>query len=184
MKTAHVFVAVMGVAFAASVSAQQMKPGLWEITSNMKSSSGEMEKQMAAAQAQMANMPPEQRRMMEEAMAKQGVKMGARGPGGTTSQMCMTKEMVERNETPAPRGDCTTTKNERSGSTIRVAYQCKDGTRGEGEYTVVSPESYRMKSSVQMAAQGKPETMTMEGSGKWLGADCGSLKPLARPPGK
>ena len=181
MKITHVFVASALAAFAAGASAQQqLKPGLWEITSSMKSSSGEMEKQMAAAQAQMANMPPEQRRMMEQAMAKQGMKMGARGPGGTTSQMCMTKEMVERNEVPAQRGECRTTKQERSGNTIRMAYQCNDGTRGEGEYTVVGPESYRMKSTVHMAGQGRPETMTMDGSGRWLGADCGSIKPPPR----
>jgi len=26
--------------------------------------------------------------------------------------------------------------------------------------------------------------MTMEGSGKWLGADCGAIKPIALPPKK
>ena len=30
-------------------------------------------------------------------------------------------------------------------------------------------------------ASGKPQKVDMEGGGKWLGADCGNVKPIAPP---
>src|SRR4051794_26771635 len=78
MKSRHALAALALAAFCTGASAQQnMKPGLWEITTNMKSASGEMEKARAQMQQQMASMPPEQRKQMEDMMAKQGMKMGA-----------------------------------------------------------------------------------------------------------
>ncbi|MEL0583184.1 DUF3617 family protein, partial [Neisseria gonorrhoeae] len=52
---------------------------------------------------------------------------------------------------------------------------------GEGTVTFVSPEAYTMKMTMKSMMQGKPETMTMDGGGKWLSADCGNIKPLAVP---
>ena len=95
------YLAAALVAFASTAGAQTLKPGLWEVTHKMQSSSGQMEQGMAQMQQQMASMPPEQRKMVEEMMAKQGVKPGAGGPGGMSVKTCMTKEMAERNELPA-----------------------------------------------------------------------------------
>src|SRR4051794_3345886 len=95
MKTRHFVATVVAAGFALSASAQQnLKPGLWEITNNMKSSSGEMEKAQAQMQQQMANMPPEQRKKMQEMLAQHGVQMGVKGSGGMTMKTCMTKEQV------------------------------------------------------------------------------------------
>ena len=179
MKPLCALAVLAAATFTAGASAQNLKPGLWEITNSMKSSSGEMEKAQAQAQQQMKNMPPEQRKMMEEAMAKHGMKMGAGGPGGTSVRMCMTKEMVERNEIPAQKGDCKTTRQQRSGNTIKMAYTCTNPpSSGEGEYTVVSPEAYTTRMTMHSTSQGKPETINMNGSGKWIATDCGSIKPV------
>src|SRR5258706_9311672 len=100
MKAHHLLAAAAAVAFACNASAQNLKPGLWEITNKMQTGSGQMEQQMAQMQQQMANMPPEQRKMMEEMMAQRGMKMGGGAGGGMTVKVCMTKEMVEKNELP------------------------------------------------------------------------------------
>jgi hypothetical protein len=42
----------------------------------------------------------------------------------------------------------------------------------------MGPDAYASKMTITSMAQGKPEKMTIEGTGKWLGADCGSIKPL------
>jgi hypothetical protein len=76
MKLKPVLVVLAACSFAATASAQSLKAGLWEVSSKMTSASGELEKATAEMQAQMASMPPEQRKMMDEMMAKQGVKMG------------------------------------------------------------------------------------------------------------
>jgi hypothetical protein len=52
-----------------SASAQSMKPGLWEHSFTMKSQSGKMEQGMAEMQQQIAAMPPEKRKQMEQMMA-------------------------------------------------------------------------------------------------------------------
>lgn len=35
---------------------------------------------------------------------------------------------------------------------------------------------------VSTERQGKPHLMTMKHKGRWLGADCGTVKPIAPPP--
>jgi hypothetical protein len=176
--------AVAALATGAAFAQSQMKPGLWEVTHKMQSASGQMEQQMAQMQQQMAAMPPEQRKMMEEMMAKRGVKMGPGGAGGMSMKMCMTKEMAERNEMPTQdRGDCKKTV-QRSGNTVKMSFTCTNpASSGEGQYTFNSSESYSMKMVVNTTVQGRPETMNMDGSGKWLGADCGDIKPT-KPPAK
>jgi uncharacterized protein DUF3617 len=181
----HYLAAVLLASFASASGAQSMKPGLWEVTHKMQSSSGQMEQGMAQMQQQMASMPPEQRKMMEEMMAKQGVKVGSGGPGGMSVKTCMTKEMVEKNELPAQQGDCRTTHQSRSGNTMKFAMACTNPpSTGEGQITFISPEAYSMKMVMNTQAQGRPEKMNMEGGGKWLGSDCGSIKPIAPPAAK
>jgi hypothetical protein len=179
----HFLLAAVLVAGASAAGAQSMKPGLWEITSKMQSGSGQMERQMAQAQERMASLPPDQRKMMEEMMARQGVKMGTAGGGGMTMKVCMTKEMVERNEMPSQqRGDCKTTSQSRSGNTMKMAFACTNPpSSGEGQFTFNGSEGYTMKMAVNTTVQGKPETMNMDATGKWLGADCGDVKPRAMP---
>ena len=184
MNRAHAFTALVAFTFCVSASAQNLKPGLWEVTNKMKSSSGTMEKSQAHMQEQLAKMPPAERKKMEEMMAQHGVKMGSGAPGAMTAQTCMTKDMVERNEIPAHHGDCKTTKQQRKGNTTTYAFSCTTPpSSGEGQYTVVSPEAYTFKMTMNTSVHGKPETMNMDGSGKWLSADCGNLKPI-RPPGQ
>jgi hypothetical protein len=52
---------------------------------------------------------------------------------------------------------------------------------GEGEYTFTSPKAFTMKMTMQTTMEGKKETMNMEGSGKWLAADCGNVRPMQPP---
>ena len=182
MKLPFLLSAVLFAAVSLPAGAQTLKPGLWEISSKMQSGSGETEKAMAQLQQQLASMPPDRRKMMEEAMAQRGMKMGAGSGGGMNVQMCMTREMVERNEFPSQKGDCKTTQQSRSGNTMKMAFACTTPpSSGEGQITFNSPESYTSKMSMNSTVQGKPEKMNMESAGKWLGADCGSVKPPAMP---
>ena len=182
MKPNHLLAAVLA-AFASTAGAQNLKPGLWEVTHKMQSSSGQMEQGMSQMQQQMAGMPPEQRKMVEEMMAKKGVKTGSGSPGGGMSvKTCMTREMVEKNELPAQQGDCKTTHQSRSGNTMKFGVACTNPpSTGEGQVVFTSPEAYSMKMVMNTQVQGKPEKMNMEGGGKWLGPDCGNIKPVAAP---
>lgn len=170
---------------SAAASAQTMKPGLWEITQKMQFGSGGMNDKMAEMQKQMANMSPEQKKMMDDMMAKQGMSMpqvSNAGAGGMSIKTCMTKEMIDKNEMPAGQGDCTSTASPRIGNTQKISFTCtKPPSSGEGQMTFNGPDSYAMKLTVNTSVRGKPEKMDMEGSGKWLGAECGDVKPIRVP---
>ncbi len=173
------FVAI-GLLLTLGAQAQNLKPGLWEISNKMKSASGEMEKAMADMQKEMAAMTPEQRKMMQDMMAKQGVGMAPGGPGGMNIKVCMTKEMVERNQVAASEGDCKHTSSPRTGNTMKMSFVCsKPPSSGEGQITFISPEAYSSKMTVNTSAGGRNEKFTMDGQGKWLSAECGAIKPLA-----
>jgi len=182
MTKLHVAIAALVAAAALPAAAQTLKPGLWEVTNKMQGGSGQMQNAMAEMQKQLASMPPEQRKMIEEQMAKSGVKMGSAGPGGGMSvQVCMTKEMVEKSEMPAQQGDCKTTSQSRSGNTMKMAFACTNPpSSGDGQITFNSSESYTSRMNVSTQVDGKPEKVSMEGTGKWLAADCGNIKPLAQ----
>jgi hypothetical protein len=157
----------------------KMRPGLWEHSFTMKSQSGQMEKSMSEMQQQMASMPPEQRKMMEEMMAKQGMSMGA---GGKSVKMCITKEQAERDELPQQEGRCTQQIMQRTANMMKVKFSCTGNppTSGESEVTFASPTAYTGKTTVNTQVDGKPERMNMDQSGKWLSADCGGVKPMQR----
>jgi hypothetical protein len=184
MKANHLLAAALA-AVACAAGAQTLKPGLWEVTQQMQTGSGQMEQGMSQMQQQMANMPPEQRKMMEEMMAKQGVKMGPSGhggPGGMSMKVCLTKEMVEKNELPAQQSDCRTTQQSRTGNSMKMAFACTNPpSTGEGHVVFKSPEAYSMKMVMNAQVQGKPEKVNMDGAGKWLGSDCGNVKPITPP---
>ena len=166
--------------FASAASAQNLKPGLWEITNDVKG--GGTDASMAQLQQHMKSMSPQQRKLMEDMMAKQGMKMGPGGAGGISVRTCLTKEMVERNELPSQQGDCKTTKQQRSGNTMKFAVTCtRPPSSGEGQVTIQSPEAYTMRMSLNSQMGGKPHTTNMEMAGKWLSADCGSVKPMQPP---
>lgn len=167
---------------ACGIAAQTMKPGLWEINNKMSSSSGAMNNEMAAMQKELASMPPDQRKMMEGMMAKQGAGMGMGASAGalnTTVKVCMTPEMVERNEVATQQGDCKHKHAPRSGNTMKFSFVCsKPPSSGEGQVNFVSPQAYTMKMTFNSTAKGKPESMNMETSGKFLSSECGSIKPM------
>ncbi|MES2937031.1 MAG: DUF3617 domain-containing protein [Pseudomonadota bacterium] len=169
------FVAAALALASLAASAQSLKPGLWELTLKTQTSSGQMEQAQAQMRQHMASMSPEQRKQIEEMMAKQGIKMGA---GGNTMQVCMTKDMAERNQMPM-NSDCKTTSQSRSGNTVKMAFACTNPpSSGEGEYTMIGSDAYKSRSVIKAVVNGKPDTMTVEGGGKWLAADCGNVKPM------
>jgi hypothetical protein len=166
---------------ALPATAQTMKPGLWEINNKM---GGDAGAKMAAAQAQMqeqlASMPPEQRKMMQDMFAKQGMSMGSGAGGGMSVRICITKEMAARNQAPtSQQGDCKQEQVQRSGNTTKFKFTCANPpSSGEGTMTMHSAESYSMKMNATSQRGGKPEQMNMEAQGKFVSTDCGSVKPI------
>lgn len=188
MKVQRGIAALLLATSAGYAGAQTMKPGLWEITTQMQGGgSGEMADAMAKAQKQMESMPPEQRKMVQDMMAKRGIQMGANGGGGMSIKVCMTQEMVDRNQVASHQAsnsqhDCTHTNSPRSGNTMQFSFVCtKPPSSGEGRVTFSSPEAYSMKMTSSSTVHGQPTKMDMQTDGRWLGGDCGTVKPFEMP---
>jgi hypothetical protein len=181
LKTAPLFAALL--VGAPAVGAQSIKPGLWEMQHKM-GGSPQMDQAMAQMQQQMAAMSPAQRKQMEAMLGQQGVTMPAPGAGGGMAlKVCITPDMAARSELPSQsEGQCTSTVTSRSGNTLKMRFVCQNPpSTGEGTYTFSGDTAYTMKMVMTTTRQGKPESMTMDGQGKWLAAGCGAVKPIQPP---
>ena len=166
--------------FALPAFAQNMKAGLWEITQKPELAP-EQQAKMEAAQKQMANMPPEQRAMIEKMMASHGVQMSMSG-GNITIKSCLSEEQAKRNAPPVTDGKSKCTHDvQRSGNVIHTHFVCPESSsEGDSDVTLTN-DGFTSKTRITHQRNGKPETISISGSARWLGSDCGGLKPMEAP---
>lgn len=155
-------------------AADQMKPGLWEMT--MKSD----------AMKSMPKIPPEQ---MEQ-MRKMGINVPQMQDGAMVTRVCVSREMAERDQLPQAMGKdmgCQPKNMQRSGNGYSLDIIC-DGPamKGEGKAkgTFAGSERFTSTYDFKGTMHGQPVNQHHESSGKWLGADCGDVKPVGAAAGK
>jgi hypothetical protein len=167
-----------GFLAATSAQAQTQKPGLWEHTTGLKSVSGEMAKAMDEMRQQLAAMPPAERKMMEQMMAQQGASLSSDGHT-TRMRYCLTPEEAAKADIPSHDDDCTHTITQRTANSMKVRFVCKDESKaeGDGSFTFSGNGSYSGDFKVRMLVDGKPASMDMTQSGRWVSSDCGNLRP-------
>jgi hypothetical protein len=184
MRSLFFYTFIVACAGAVSAQAQSVtKPGLWEASSTMSSPTNpQMTKQMEEVQKAMANMPPAQRKQMEEMMAKQGFSMSAGSGGATVMKMCVSNEMASRPPVEQRQG-CTYNFNQR-GNVHNFNYKCTNPpSDGEGEIVFNGSDAYNGKMRLNSLRNGKKETIDIVTNGKFLGANCGNIKPMVIPKG-
>lgn len=176
---------VAGLFLAVAAQAQShISPGLWEQQIKMKSDNPQMEAQMAKMKEQLASMPPDKRAMMEQMMASKGIGMSG---NANTIRMCVSKEQAERDMLAQHDGKCSQQEVTRSGNTLKYKFNCqmgKDGNRtvsGQSEFTMSGTTGYTGHSVTDMTMLGRPTHTEADVVGKWLGSDCGDVKPLQIP---
>lgn len=152
----------------AASAAGQMKPGLWEMT--MKSDA-------------MKSMPKLSPQQMEQ-MRKMGVPVPQMQDGGIVSQVCITKEAAESKQMPGMQRNETgcEVKNPQQGSSSYSADIVCNGAamKGEGKVKGSFTGNERFSSTYDFKGtmHGQPVNQRHETSGKWLGVDCGGVKPI------
>lgn len=153
-----------------------IKPGLWQISSDR-----QVDGQKAPDLGEhMKKMSPEMRKRMEANMKQHGVDMSG---GAGNMKMCMTRESLDQGRWQGEEGNCKTDFTSRTASSWKWRSSCSQPpSQTEGEASFAGPEAYTVKSSTTMTMQGQTRVTKMVMSGKWLGADCGDLKPIAPPP--
>jgi len=126
---------------------------------------------------------------MEAMMAKHGG--GITMPtvtedGGIVTKVCMTKEMIDKSQLlsqQTQRGNCTQKNSPMVGGVIKTTFTCTNPpANGEARFVIKSDTSYSMTMNSTATVNGKQESMAVDASGKWLGADCGNIKPFTMPP--
>ena len=126
----------------------------------------------------LARIPPEQLARMEAAMK-------AHAAGEHTRRVCLTDKDLERPFRPDTDAEshCSHTVVSRTASSMEMHMECKDkgrlGTTADGTFKWQAPTPESMQGTVEMHMSDGSHTMTHRTrlSGKWLGADCGSVKP-------
>lgn len=182
---------------SAAVMAQKLSvtpaPGLWENTQTMKLGGIEMGALMRQAHAEaMKQLPPEHRAMAEQAMAAMG---------GGPSRECLTPEQARAASDPAALlrqinedqdGNCRFDLVSTSGNTLNLRGQCRaeDGWNGAVQGAMTMHDARRWSSRFTgsgrwqgdlppgVPTRGGAVEMLMEGSGRWLAAACGDVKPV------
>jgi uncharacterized protein DUF3617 len=157
-----------------------VKPGLWEARISALDADGH--EMVPPELAALSRLTPEVRARMADAMIARGVSMP--DANGAT-RACLTKEMFEsgRWQQMATESGCTTNYSTLSSTTWKWHTSCTSvKSESDGESVFSGGESYRTKVTTTATVVGKTRTSTRIVQGKWLGADCGGIKPLA-PPG-
>jgi Protein of unknown function (DUF3617) len=182
---------------AAGTSAQTFKtpplPGLWEEDFKILVNGQDLMASLAQAQeAMMKNMSPQQRAQMQAMMAQQGASPGKQRECLTpkdAAELADPRKAIAESMKDQP--ECRTEVVSITGQTVKVKGRCEsaEGYTGDftGEYTLVDAKNwtYAMQGKGTMATRmpgagpkaGGPVEMNMRGQGRWISADCGSVKP-------
>lgn len=164
--------------------AQDMKPGLWELSNDVGSPDPQMQAAIGAVRKQLADMTPAQRQAMQQLLDKNGVQLDVGAGGALRTQMCVTPEMIARKEVPMQQGDCAYRMSPLGANRLKVNFSCtRPHASGEGEMTVDTPTRYHARMTVRN--QDPPnQTVDMLVDGRWLATSCGNVRPIRIPDAK
>lgn len=167
------WVGAVAMAMAVNAQAQMLQPGLWELTTSNMQLDGNAMPDMQQMLAQLKLLPPEQRAMMEQMLAKQGITIGGNGV-----QSCLTPEQVKTNDIPLqdPQSGCTQRITERNGNVWKFAFTCPKA-QGSGQATFLSDREFTTNVAGTFNANGATQHGSMQTRAVWLGANCGAVKP-------
>jgi len=156
--------ASMSVASPASADTLDLKLGLWETTFTTNVSG------MLVPEAQLKQMPPDQRERMEAMMKKQQ----ADGPKTRTSRTCLTQEKLARafeKEERDEEKNCKRTALVSTRSKQEISIVCTGDKPRKTEWRMEATSRETAKGSAKVNSG--TGSMTMDFTAKWVASDCG-----------
>lgn len=169
MRTLTAFAGLLALA-SSPLLAEQIQPGLWEVSSSGMQIDGQPLPAMQQMLEQLDRLPPEQRQVMEQMLARQGVALGDQGV-----RVCLTEEQVKARRLPIEQeAGCTQEITDSSASHWTFRYQCPS-SKGEGTARFISDREFttEVKSTIQ-SGQGTQDA-EVKSHARWVAADCGAL---------
>lgn len=148
------------------VASAEPRAGLWEFTSQLQQD-GQALPDMQQMLGQLQNLPPEQRQMMEQMLAQQGVKLG-----GSGVQLCLSEERLKAGDIPLQDSNsgCSHEITERRADLWKFRFKCPNG-EGQGETRFQGDTAFT--TTVNSVYDGKPSSM--QSQARWVSADCAGL---------
>jgi hypothetical protein len=161
-----------------------LKAGLWEsrIVKHVmdgRDTTAQTTGTMSQMEQNLSRLPPAQRARMEAMMKEHGAL--TTGTAGTT-KLCISPEMAARDKPVVdPEGRCQPGKVNRSGNHTTFEFSCNtNGTlmSGKGESTATGDVISTRVDVTTRKGKGETHTMHSESEMKFLGSDCGDIKPI------
>lgn len=174
------FFVITTLAFAGAIVGAQaqtapIRPGLWQV---------HMEREVNGQKApdmsdRLKNLSPEKRAQYEAMMKQHGVA----NEGGGMNRVCYTRESLDRSAWANQATDCKADFSSRSGKSWKWHTSCpKSGYEADGEANFLDSENYTVKSTSVSKINDKVRNSSTTITAKWMGADCGDVKPLELKP--
>lgn len=158
---------------ASSAQAFDIKPGLWEAKMTL-TLDGKTFDPMAEMNKALAQLPPEQRKQMEDMMAKSGSQMPITKDG---YRICYTADMLKNpSSVMDATKSCKTKITTQTAKKISGTFDCpKEDAKGTFDWTAKSDTQYEGVMTGK-TSQGKDTVIRYEGT--FVSADCGKVKPV------
>lgn len=157
---------------AAIAATLDVKPGLWEVTSQ-----GEASGTPPIPPQALAQLSPQQRAQVMAAMSA----AMARANQPNVMRSCITRKMLERGWDPNQdrRENCKQTVTSSTSHSLDAHMECTGEQHATGDLHIEAVDRETIRGNFNMAMAGGSNTMTMKRTlqGKWLGSDCGDVKP-------
>lgn len=170
---ASLCVVPVAVANAQTPLANQ-EPGLWELRLVDGSSLASI---ALGVQQMLKGLPEAQRRQMEQLMGNKGVELP------TVIRQCLTPEMARsdlKTQLTSHGIQCQELEWQEAPDGGRFSFVCTNPQgdwTGQGRVRDATARSFQSEATVQGKYKGQPVSLDMKHEARWLGADCGDVKP-------
>ena len=159
-------------AIALAADRPAVKLGLWEISHDSQSTG-----QPAIPEEMLAKLPPEARARLEASQH-------SRDAGGHSSKQCINQASLDHLFQDDERTkSCTHTIVSQTATSMEMHLECKNvgagaaSATGTFKWTLATPEAMRGSLDLTTTAGSHAMSHHVDIKGKWLGADCGDVKP-------
>ena len=172
----EIIIAIISICqlFAATANAAEtnMRAGLWQITTT------------SDLLLLVPHLPADQMQGIKDIATEYGLEMPQIENGAAISQTCITQQMVDEKTLPnfynAQLG-CSSKNATRNGNNYKTDFVCNsEDLKGNGiaQGTFTSSQAFTGITNFTGTAEGNPVNEQADISGKWLNANCGTVKPL------
>ncbi len=162
---------------SAPLQAQEIDPGMWQMEQQFEPGAGGqgggLAQQMLQMQAELKNMPPAARKMMEEQMARMGMNISLDGGMKVTLRNCISAEDAARGviREGQQEGDCTFTKVNRQGSTVQGEVVCSGKEmNGSGRFTTTVHDRRHFSTTAEINSR-EMGPLKMNSEARYLSAE-------------